>query len=423
VREDFVKDAVNNQWMLVQKGLDDEEFFGNLLPAMINTSKTLTATASLEPVVGLKIDLNATRSDIRDTEIRFMYSGMPTTYGGNFRMTTIALGSLFASSGDVRNGFASKPFQQFMENRALIAARLENSYARSTYPNQGFLEGTNLGAYNPARFGGVRENSSDVLIPAFLAAYTGKNVNKIGLSAFPAITSLLPNWRITYDGLIQLPFIKKYFRTMQLSHVYSCSYNVGGYNSYLNWVDAGDNLGYIRDVVSGNPIPGAAFDIPSVSITEQFSPLIGMDATLLNNVTLGAKLQKTRNLNLNMASYQIIETFQNDFTLSLGYKYADFNKILKLKKKENFSNDLTVRFDFSNRSNQSLIRKIENGYTQMTQGAKIRNIQFSADYAFSKAVTLRAFYDLQVNQPLVSSNSFPTSNSNYGLSIRLSLAQ
>ena len=423
VRESFVREAVDNQWMLVQNRVDEEEFYGNLLPAMINSTKTLNISASLEPAVGLRIDLTALRSDIRDTEIRFMYSGMPTTYGGNFNMTTIALSSLFASSGNIKNGFASKPFQQFLENRAIIAARLENGYARTTYPSHGFLEGIHLGAYNPARFGGIRENSADVLIPAFLAAYTGKNVHKTGLSPFPAIKSLLPNWAISYDGLIQLPVVKKHFRSMRVSHTYRCNYNVGGYNSYLNWVDAGDNFGFIRDVETGNPIPGAAFDIPSVSITEAFSPLIGVDATLINNVTLGAKMTKTRNLNLNLASYQIIETFRNDFTLSLGYKYADFNKVLKLKKKENFSNDLTVKLDYSSGNNQSLIRKIDNGYTQMTQGAKMSNIQFSADYAFSKSVTLRAFYDLQTNQPLVSSNSFPTSNSNYGLSIRLSLAQ
>ena len=423
VRESYVTEAVDKQWMLVQRNINEEDFFGNILPAMINSSKSLTASANLEPAVGLKIDLTANRIDSRNTEIQFMFPGMPTTYGGQFTMTTIALGSLFSSSGNVNNGFASKPFNTFLENRAIIAARMENQYNVSNYPNHGFLQGANLGAYNPAAYGGVRENSSDVLIPAFLAAYTGKNVKNIGLTAFPALTALLPNWRITYDGLIQIPIIKKHFRSMQVSHQYRCVYNVGAYNSYLNWVNAGDGLGFVRDVVTGNPLPASAFEIPSVSINESFSPLIGVDATFLNNVTLGAKIQKTRNLNLNSASYQIIETFQNDFTLTLAYKYAEFNKILKMKKKADFSNDLTVQLNLSNRSNQSLIRKIDDGYTQMTQGAKTRNIQFSADYEFSKSVTLRAFYDLQVNQPLVSSTSFPTSNSSYGISMRLSLAQ
>jgi cell surface protein SprA len=423
VRESFVKDAVGKEWMLVQNDNAEDEFFGNMLPAMINSSKTLQINANLEPLPGLRIDLTANRLDSRDTEIRFMYSGMPTSYGGQFNMTMIGLSSLFSSSGDVNNGFASKPFQQFLDNRAIIASRLEGNYAGRNYPTTGFLLGSNLGAYNADRYGGVRENAADVLIPAFLSAYTGKDVNKIGLSAFPSLSSLLPNWSITYDGLIKIPIVKKYFKSMILTHKYSCRYMVGSYNSYLNWVDAGDNFGFVRDVVSGNPIPGSAFDIPSVSINEQFMPLLGVDATLLNNVTLGLKYQKIRNLTLNLASYQIVEMFSNDFTVSIGYKYADFNKVLKLKKKEGFSNDLTVRLDFSNRVNQSLIRKIEDGYTQMTQGALAKTIQFSADYAFSKAVTLRAFYDLQMNQPLVSSNSFPTSNSNYGVSIQLSLAQ
>ena len=34
-----------------------------------------------------------------------------------------------------------------------------------------------------------------------------------------------------------------------------------------------------------------------------------------------------------------------------------------------------------------------------------------------------ALYDLQINKPLVSSESYPTSNSNYGISLRFSLAQ
>jgi len=158
-------------------------------------------------------------------------------------------------------------------------------------------------------------------------------------------------------------------------------------------------------------------------MVESFSPLIGADATLLNNMTLGAKITKTRNIGLNISSYQVVETLSNDLTLSVGYKYAEFNKILKMKKKGDFSNDLTIRLDYTQRKNSSLIRKITDEYTQMTQGAFVQNIQFSADYAFSKSVTIRAFYDQQVNHPLVSSTSYPTSNSNYGLSLRLSLTQ
>ncbi|MDR3268196.1 MAG: cell surface protein SprA [Tannerella sp.] len=416
VNESYVVDAVNNQWMVINEQ--------NIQPAMINKSKTFSATANLEPFTGIKIDLDARWVDSRDTEIQYMYTGMPTTYGGTFTMTTIAFGGMFSSVGNAKNGYRSKTFDQFVANRDVIAARIESNYAGSSYPEHGFMQESALAGkpYDPSR-GQVRPNSSDVLIPAFIAAYTGKDAGKTGLTAFPAITGALPNWRISYDGLIRYPLIKQHFKSVVLNHQYRCTYAVGAYQSYLNWVGAGDDIGYIRDVFTGNPTPSSAYEISTVSITESFSPLFGVDATLINNVTVGAKLQKARNLNLNITSYQVIETLSNDLTLSLGYKYADFNKVLKMKKKGDFSNDLTVRLDFSQRTNQSLIRKIEDLSAQMTQGASIRSIQLSADYAFSKAVTLRAFYDLQVNRPLVSSASYPTSNSNYGISLRVSLTQ
>ena len=417
VRESYIVDAKHKDWLIN----NSEE---NITPAMINSSKTLTATAMLEPAIGLKIDLNATRVDSRDTEIQYMHPNMPTTYGGTFTMTTVAIGSMFSNIGNAKNGYTSKTFDEFLNNRNIIAARLENQYRGKEYPDYGFITNSLAGnPYNPS-VGAVRPNSSDVLIPSFLAAYTGKDSKRIGITAFPAITSLIPNWRISYDGLIQIPFIKKHFKSMVLNHQYRCTYSVGSYNSYLSWVNAGDDLGFIPDIANNrNPLPSSAYEISSVSLTESLSPLIGVDATFLNNITTGAKIQKTRNLNLNITSYQIIEAHSDEVVLSLGYKYADFNKVLKMKKKGDFNHDLTVRLDYSRRKNQSLIRKIEDGYTQMTQGAIIKGVQLSADYAFSKSVTLRAFYDIQINEPLVSSASYPTSNSNYGVSMRLSLTQ
>jgi cell surface protein SprA len=414
VRESFVTEAVNNKWMVMNGD--------NIMPANINRTNSVNVTATLEPVTGLKIDLTGMRNDMRDTEIQYMYAGMPTTYGGTFSMSTIAFGGMLSGSGSIKNGYASKIFDRFLANRNLIASRLESQYTLSTYPSHGFMEGHPWAGqpYNPTI--GVRPNSSDVLIPAFLAAYTGKDPKNTGLSIFPSILSMLPNWRVSYDGLIQLPAVKKHFKSMVLSHLYRCTYSVGGYSSFLNWVDVGNGLGFVSSL-DGRPVPSSAYDIASVSLTEAFAPLIGLDATFNNNVTMGIKFARTRNINLNVSSFQIVEMFSNDVTVSLGYKYADFNKVLKMRKKENFSNDLTVRLDFTERKNQSLIRKIEDGYTQLTQGAQVRNIQLSADYAFSKSVTIRAFYDLQVNKPLVSSASYPTSNSSYGLSLRISLAQ
>lgn len=418
VRKGYIDELAEKDWLIMTQT--------NVNPAIINSVKSLTINMNLEPFPGLRIDLNALRSDTRNTEIQFMYNGMPEIYGGSFSMTTIAIGSAFEGMGSLENGYRSNTFSKFLNNRTIIANRLEKSYEGTVYPTTGFMEAHTAGGqeYNPGRYGGVNENSTDVLIPAFLAAYTGKNANKISLSAFPSLASLLPNWRITYDGLIQIPLIQKAFKSIQLSHQYRANYTVGAFSSFLNWVDAGqDGIGFVRNVLTNNPSPSSPYDISAVSITDGFSPLIGVDGTLLNNVTTRAEYRKTRNLNLNVSSYQLIEAHTNEFIVGLGYKLTEFNKVLKRKASQNFSNDLTLRMDFSYRKMQSLIRKLEDATSQATSGNVAKTLQFSADYGLSRALTLRAFYDLQINEPLVSTASFPTSNSNYGISLRFSLAQ
>ena len=413
----YIDKAAEKNWLVYNAD--------NITPAMMNTSRTLTGTALLEPLPGLKINLNANYLDSRDTEIQYMYAGMPEVRSGNFSMTTIGMKGFLAGSGDARKGYKSDVFQQMLDNREVIASRMQNRYAGTRYPNAGFLAGTNFANqdYNPS-IGSSGFNSSDVLIPAFIAAYTNKDPGKIDLTAFPSLKSLLPNWNITYDGLVQIPMIKRHFKSMTLSHRYNGVYSVGGYNTYLSWVNAGigGDLGYIPNTERNNaPVPSMGYEIASVTLTEGFNPLLGLDATFLNNITAGTKYGKARTINLNVTSYQMVEAFTDDITVSLGYKYAEFNKVLKLKKKGEFSNDLTVRLDYTYRKALSLLRKLDDGYTQATQGTVSKMIQFSADYAFSRKVTLRAYYDLQISEPLVSSTSFPTSNSNYGVSIQISL--
>ena len=371
VRRSFIDEADERGWLVKNENMTT--------PAMINSAKNLTIRANLEPIAGLKIDLNANRVDTRSTDIYYMQDGMPEQMGGSFTMTTIALGSAFGGSGNANNGYSSKAFDKFIAHRSVIAQRLADTYSGTVYPSSGFMAGHALAGkpYDPAVGGGVSLNSMEVLVPAFLAAYTGKDPNKVGLSAFPSIKSLLPNWRVTYDGLIRIPVIRKYFKSMMLSHQYRCSYSVGAFSSFLDWVDAGqDGLGYIRDIQTGNPTPSSPYDIAAVSITEGFSPLFGVDATLLNNITGKFELRKTRNLSLNISSYQLVEALSNEFVIGVGYKLTEFNKVLKMKKTRDFSNDLTIRLDFSYRKMQSLIRKIEDQFTQATSG----NIAYLQDF-------------------------------------------
>ena len=440
--ERFLEKADANNWLVKNTN--------NISPAIYNQTQNVRIDATIEPFRGLRIDLNALYENNRRTEIQFMFNRMPKLYGGSFAISTISLASSFENS-TARNDYASASFNRFLLNREALANRVRAEYQSSTYPNRGFIAET---AFKDQPFstanGDVNLNSTDVLIPAFLAAYTGKNANKVELTAFPDLLSILPNWDVSYNVLQMLPVLQNNFKTLIITHKYVSQYRVGAFSSFLNWVPMNDNsdLGYIRDVLTGSPVPSSPYDISAVNLIESFSPLIEARGVLDNNMTLNFRVNRTRSLNLNITSYQIVETNDNDIVFGLGYRLPDFNRIIgfgsnsikadrrrtrinrsqqsnqsNVSNLPEFNNDLNIRVDISHKITDALIRKIEDGFTQATSGLKTTSIRFSADYALSRSLTLRAFFDKIINMPLVSSSAYPTSNTNAGLSLRINFNQ
>ena len=412
---DYIEKADRRGWLIKNDN--------NVTPAMVNQTESFKFTAQVEPIAGMRITLNADRTASNQKQFYFMYDNMPPKINGNFQMTTISIGSAFESATPA-NGYHSKSFETFLNNRKSIAKRLEQVYNQTSYPNAGFLTGNEIAGkpYNPS-VGAVDLNSADVLIPAFIAAYSGKSPKSVGLSAFPSLLKLLPNWSITYDGLMQIPFISKRFRTFTLEHRYSSIYAVGAYNSFMNWVSAtgGNGFGFIQNVASDSPYPSSPYDITTVSITEAFTPLIGLSSTFLNNVSLTLRYNRARNVNLNISSYQITEMLKNDISIGTGYRFDNFNKVLKIKKTggANFNNDLKIDATLSYSKTQSLIRKIEDRFTQAISGDAQTMIKLSADYSMSKMITLQAFFDKQISNPLISSTAYPLTKTDFGINVRV----
>lgn len=417
IDESYVNKALARGWLIVDENQTS--------PAIWNETSEFNFELNLEPIRGLKILLTSNRTDNRTHQVQFMYENSPTTRTGSYTKTHIALASALRGS-NAADGYNNDAFNQFVANIPVVAERIQSQYIGTTYPKSGFLEGNPLGGtqYNPA-VGKVSSTSSDVLIPAFIAAYSGKDAKSIDLSPFPSLKYVLPNWRITYDGLIKIGNLKDIFKSFTISHAYQCTYSVGSYSSYLNWISIdGSDRGFTMDELSQQPIPSSPYNISSASITEKFAPLIGVNITFKNDLTFNAEYRDSRTLTLNTSAAQIVETSSKQITVGAGYKIANFNTILKLGSKQGgVSNDLSLNLDFSFSNNQSLIRKIENVYTQAQNGAQTMSINFTASYVLSKRITLSAFFDHQVNTPLVSNSSYPTSNSNYGIAINMSLAR
>jgi len=421
--EDYVRKADAKDWLIYS---DD-----NITPAMFNSTETLTAKASLEPFVGLKVDLDARYSTTDRKEMYFITpdAGVPRGLSGMYEISTVAIGTAFENSKS-DNNYHSKAFSAFLSNREIIQQRLEKIYTNDVryYPNAGFITDPNVGKggqeFNPDN-GNLTLNDVDVLIPAFIAAYTNKNPEKIALSPFPALKSILPNWKLTYDGFMQLDLINQLFKNFVLSHDYRCRYAIGSFASHRSWVQAKDDFGFIQDILTRNPTPSSPFDISAVSITEAFSPLIGLNATFKNNMSLRMEVKNTRNLSLNVSSYQIVESKADDYVIGIGYKLTEFNKVLKMKSTggSGFNNDLTISADFTYRKMLSLIRKIQDAFSQGTNGDSQITIKISADYNLSRMLTMQAFYDRAMSRPLVSSTAYPYSKSSAGINLKLKLSR
>lgn len=417
VDDSYVQKAIDNGWLMTNSGQTS--------PAVFNRTNELNLELTLEPVKGLKIVLTGNRTDNRTTSTQFMYDPMPVSLAGSYTKTHIALATSLANA-KASDGYASKAFSKFLNNIPVVASRYERQFNGSHYPSGGFMEGNaNAGKpFNP-QVGGVSRTGSDVLIPAFLAAYTGVSPRKQYMDPFPGVSHILPNWRITYDGLSQIPAIASIFKSISLTHAYQCTYAVGSYTSYLNWISIdGGNLGFTLDELTGQPIPSSPYNISSVTITERFAPLIGLSVTTTKDISASAEFRDQRTLTLNASAGQVVESSTRGITASVSYKLVNLNGVLKIKKSQTgVSNDLTLKADFSYSLTQALIRRIESNYTQATSGARSINFNFTANYVLSKAITLGMFFEHQTNTPIVSSNAFPTMNTAYGITCALSLAR
>jgi cell surface protein SprA len=189
-------------------------------------------------------------------------------------------------------------------------------------------------------------------------------------------------------------------------------------------VSIGEGLGFTRDVLTDGAIPSSPYNIASVSVIENFAPLIGFSATLFNDLTLDVRDDSGRTLALNSSAGQLVEGTTKTFGVTGSYKIANFNQVLKLKtKQQNVNNDLTLTFNAKMSSNTALIRKFETQTAQPTNGTKTWSINFTANYVVSKRITMGAYFDYISNIPLVSTSSYPTTNSNYGLTINMSLVK
>ena len=375
----------------------------------------------------MRIDVNADRRFlegvsayyIADMNGNFPDSTRNRIVNGNFSISVISWGTAFEKISQ-KDDYVSPTFEAFKENLVIISERRAADRSKSDpgyNPDIDPFTGDPIeGPYKS----GYGKTSREVMIPAFLAAYTRTDPHKVSLETFPSALRMMPNWRFTFDGLSKFEFIKKVFRSVNLTHQYRSTFQIGNYTTNLNYLADGGGISSIRDL-QNNFIQ--QYEINVVTLNEQFSPLINIDMNWINSLTTRFEWKKSRTVSLNLTSNQIADARTNELVIGAGYRFDDVQIVLKTGGGQKvLKSDLTLRFDLSVRDNKTLARKLIEDVNQPVAGTRVFTAGLTADYILSDRFNLQIFADHTMNNPFVA-NTFPTSNTNFGFSLKFTLVQ
>ncbi len=406
--------------------LSTDSLFTSMIRQRLN--QRLNITAQVSPFRDFNIDITLDKSF--DKQYSELYKDT-TGFSGLTRLNPYAMGSFSISYIAFQTLFEpfdpnqiSETFKTFQSNRLILSQRLgkANDY-----------NGPNPIAGSDGYYKGYGRYAQDVVIPAFLAAYTNKDPATISLikNANPNIRSnpfsgLIPkpNWNISYSGLSKLKALEKIFTNFTIRHGYQSNLSMNSFNTALLFQDPFRvSYPFFRDTLTGNYIP--FFLVPNISISEQFSPLLELDMTFTNQLSVRAEYKKSRQLSLSLIDYQLAENRSTEFVISMNWRKKGVPIIKNIKIGKNgmkLDNDVTFKFDFSIRDDATANSKLDQQSSFGTAGQRVMRISPSIDYVLNSKINLKLFFEQNRVDPKVATTA-PVTNTRGGLQIRVSLAQ
>lgn len=389
-QSDIRFEAARNGWLTVFPEFNDQ--------FIKRTNRQLNITATAQLTQDLTIDLVADRQFSESFQENFKIesgeyiSQTPNTFG-NFSISTMMIGTVFGKSDE----FTSDNFETFKENRITVANRIvaDRNQGTGSVDADGF----------PERYS---KTSQDVLLPAFFAAYTGQNVDRVNLDAFRDIP--IPNWNIKYTGLMRNKWFKKKFKRFSLTHGYRAAYSINSFQTNLEIQN--DPI----DQETGNLL--SEIIINNVVLTDQFNPLMRLDFEMKSSVSVLAEVRTDRTLSLSFDNNLLTEINGKEYTLGLGYRFKDVKFVTNIGgEKTRLKGDLNLKADVTLRDNITIIRNLDIDNNQITSGQNLLSIKFTADYALNKNLNALFFYDHSFSQFAVST-AFPQTTINTGFTLR-----
>ncbi|NEU10210.1 cell surface protein SprA [Flavihumibacter sp. R14] len=371
-----------------------------------NDKEDISYRGIFEPFRDFRIELigQRTKNFNYSTNFRFLpssnsFENLSPITTGDYSISYFTLRTAFDKENKINN--SSRLFRQFEANRQVVSNRLGTENPNSIGNVGGFAEG-------------YGKNSQDVVIAAFLAAYTGKDAGTVSLSGFPKIP--VPNWNVNYNGLTKYDFFSELFASFDLSHAYRSIYNVNGFNSLLRYQEANGAVS-VRDA-NGDFLPRYQFS--QVTLFEQFIPLLGVDMRLNNGMTTNLEYRKSRALSFSLANSQLAQLKEEAIVVGFGFRTTKFRFPFGLFRGLKINNDMNFKLDFALRDRKTIIFRADVEDAEVSSGAQNITINPSIDYVLNQRFNISMFYDGNITKPYTS-QTFNTSFSNFGVSLRFTL--
>lgn len=399
-QNDIRREAANNGWLTMYQEFNQQY--------METESRQLNVQVGVDLLPDLTIDLNAHKKYLEtytenyrvDNNLQY-HSLTPNVYG-NFNISTVLIKTAFNNS----TKDASETFKQFRDNRIEVARRL--------------AQRAGIDLSNPANINsktgfpkGFGKNSQQVLLPSFLAAYSGQGAGEVGLGAFRDVP--LPNWRVKYTGLMRLDWFQEHFNRFSVQHGYTSSYTINRFQSNLKY-NREDPYSSQNVDQSGNFRNKYLFS--NINLVEQFSPLVKIDFEMKNSLQVLMEVQKDRMLSLSFDNNLLTEIRGNEYIVGLGYRIENLKIATNIGGKRRIMNsDLNIKADISYRKNRTIVRYLDVNNTQVTNGQDIWTVNFSADYALSRNLTALFYFDYNFSEYAIST-AFPQTTIRSGITLR-----
>ena len=268
-------------------------------------NRVITGNIQIQPMNDLRIDFNF----LQNYTSNLIQGGYNILNNGNL---AYANELITYSYSDALLKTSFKDGDEIFRNMIANAQMVSQKMGGLLQPN-GFTEGHGI-------------TNAYVLLPAFQSAVEGREVNMSNSPTQPKFP--LPNWKITYSGLRNMPFINSQFSKFDLLHSYKATYTASGIQSSIDYFNDPNGVDVNKDKL--NP-----YVFSQVGYVEEFAPLIGADVTMRNNMQIRAMYNRNRMYMLGLKNHTLTEDSGSEYIIGFGYILKDLKLNFRFRGKEN----------------------------------------------------------------------------------------